>query len=220
MLQAEGRFAEAEPLFRQSNEQLARVLGPQHPYTIDALANYGRFLRRRGDPAAEQVLRDVLARNLSVRGTDHALVGNSRVNLAIELHDAGKLDDAESEFRAALATFESALPRDHPYRAAALAGLGRVLVDRGRAREAEPLLRESLEIAIKALPRSPLLAVMRVSLGSALVQTGAYAEAAPLLRENVASVLETQGAQAAVTRQAQRALQELDRVQAKAASRG
>ena len=50
------------------------------------------------------------------------------------LHDEGQLAEAESEFRQALAIYDKSLPANHPYRAAALMHLARLLVDRGKAR--------------------------------------------------------------------------------------
>ena len=215
VLQMQGKFAEAEPLFLKSNEQLRRVLGPEHPYTIDALANYGRFLRRKGDIAgAEKVLREVLELNLRIRPA-HATVGTSQVNLAILLHDAGRLSEAEAQFRAALETYTKALPPNHTSFAPALAGLGRVLVDEGRTLEAVPLLRNATKIAAATMPAdSPMLAIVRSSLASALVEMRQYDEAESLLRDSYAVVIATQGQASAVVRQARKAQAELERVRA------
>ena len=48
-------------------------------------------------------------------------VGTSEVNLAIVLHDLGRVDEAEVQFRAALETYTKALPPDHPSWSRALA---------------------------------------------------------------------------------------------------
>jgi tetratricopeptide (TPR) repeat protein len=212
-LQALGRFDEAEPLFLQSNEQLSRILGPQHPFTIDALSNYGRYLRHKGDfVAAERVLRNVLELNLRVNRPDYDAVGTSQVNLAIALHDMGRLDEAETQFRAALATYDKSLPVTHPFRAAALSGTGRVLIDENRISDALPLLRKAVALVDTTdLADSPMRAIARSSLASALVKRGDYQEAAALLHDSYAIVLATQGDQSAVGRQARAARAELER---------
>jgi hypothetical protein len=40
LLQAEGRYAEAEPLSRRAIEILQASLGPQHPTTVQVKENY------------------------------------------------------------------------------------------------------------------------------------------------------------------------------------
>jgi eukaryotic-like serine/threonine-protein kinase len=212
-LQAQGEFEAATPLFRESNEQMRRVLGSEHPNTIDALSNYGRFLRHKGDLVeAEAVMREVLALNQRVR-PGHAMVGASEVNLAMVLHDLGRLPEAEAQFRAGLETYAGVVPSDHAFVAPALGGLGRLLVDRERAAEAIPLLRRAVQIAQTTMPSdSPTLAIARVSLASALAATRSYDEAEVLLRDSYPIVLKTQWEASAVVRQARKAQADIERV--------
>ena len=214
-LQAQGEFEAAAPLFRKANEEMRRILGPEHPYTIDALSNYGRFLRHKGDLAeAEAVLREVLTLNQRVR-PGHAMVGASQVNLAMLLHDLGRLSEAEVQFRAGLETYGKALPPDHSFIAPALGGLGRVLVERGRAPEAIPLLRRAVQIAQATMPAdSPTVAIARVSLAGALTAMRSYDEAESLLRDSYPIVIKTQAETSAVVRQARKTQTDLERARA------
>ena len=43
-----GKYAQAEALFAQVLETRRRVLGPQHPGTLDVLAQYASMYQRRG----------------------------------------------------------------------------------------------------------------------------------------------------------------------------
>ena len=96
--------------------------------------------------------------------------------------------------------------------AGALTGLGRILIDRGQAREAIPLLRRATKIAEASMPaESPRLAVARSALASALVATHEYDEAEPLLRESYGIVARTQGEETAAVRQARKAQADLRR---------
>jgi serine/threonine-protein kinase len=211
-LHRQGKLAEAEPLYIESVQLLQRVLGEQHPHTLDALANYGSFLRRKGDyPGAESVLRSVLERDLAARGTRHLYVGHDRVNLANLLMDEGRNADAEHEVRSALDIYKESLPDESPFVAAALSALGRAQAGQDNARDAEVTLRRAITIGTSALPAdSPPLAVAKSTLGSLLVAQKHYEEAAPLLRDSYPVLLQVQGDDAPVTKEARRAKTELE----------
>jgi tetratricopeptide (TPR) repeat protein len=57
--QAQGNYAEAEPLYRRSLAILERALGPEHPDVAQSLENYAALLRETGraDEAAEMEAR-------------------------------------------------------------------------------------------------------------------------------------------------------------------
>ena len=46
LYQAQGKYAEAEPLFRQSLAIVEKALGPEHPNVATALDNYAKLLRK------------------------------------------------------------------------------------------------------------------------------------------------------------------------------
>ena len=46
--QAQGNYAEAEPLYRRSLTIYEKVLGPEHPDVATSLANYAALLRKTG----------------------------------------------------------------------------------------------------------------------------------------------------------------------------
>ena len=67
----------------------------------------------------------------------------SRSRLAELLRTRGAVQQAEQEYRQALAILQAGLPEGHFRIALARGGLGGSLVDQGRYDEAEPLLLES-----------------------------------------------------------------------------
>ncbi len=56
---AQGRYAEAEPLYQRSLVIYEKALGPEHPYVAQGLANYAGLLRKTGrsEEAQEMVAR-------------------------------------------------------------------------------------------------------------------------------------------------------------------
>ena len=91
---------------------------------------------------------------------------------------------AEQEARKAVAIAEKSSKASHTY-ARASGMLGRILSTTGRAREAEPLLREALALLEPRVPRqSNPMATILGNLGDCLAAQARYAEAEPLLNES------------------------------------
>ncbi len=59
LYQAQGNYAEAEPLYRRSLAIMEKALGPEHPNVATNLENYAALLRETGraDEAAEMEAR-------------------------------------------------------------------------------------------------------------------------------------------------------------------
>ncbi len=211
-LQMQDKLAEAAPLYLESTRMLERILGPTHPHTLDAMANYGRYLRRTGDlDRAEQVLSEVLDNDRIARGSRHMFVGHDLVSLANVRIDRGNFNGAEEDLKAALDIYKEQLPPEHPYLASALTALGRAALGQGHLSEAETALRRALEIAEKSLaPDSAPVMIAKSALGQALYAQNRPGDAAPLLRESYPILLKTQGMNAAVTRQAREMLGKID----------
>ena len=47
----QGKYAEAEPLFKRSLATVEKALGPEHPLVAQSLENYAALLRRTGRSA-------------------------------------------------------------------------------------------------------------------------------------------------------------------------
>jgi tetratricopeptide (TPR) repeat protein len=199
-------------------ELLQRVLGDRHPHTLDALANYGNFLRRRGDLAgAETVLRDVLERDIAARGPAHAFVGHDHANLANLLLDANQPRAAEEQFRAALHIYSQALPSGHPFVASALSGLGRAQFQQQRWTMAEQTLRNAIEMGTASLPAdSAPLALAKSTFAEILLRLQRPQEARPLLEQSYAVLRAAHGEHAPATLRARELLAQMNAARTRA----
>ena len=70
-LKDQGRFAEAEPLYRATLDAWRRTLGPEHPQTLTSQHNLANLLRARGSLAeAEPLFRQSLEGRRRTLGPD------------------------------------------------------------------------------------------------------------------------------------------------------
>lgn len=107
----------------------------------------------------------------------------------------GKVDEAESRFREALASLHGTLGTAHPSSLGCAANLASLLHGQGRAEEAAPLLRQVLE-AHRAVvgEHSPLFLCAANQLGLCLADLGQADEAEELLRTAVSGLTGARGA--------------------------
>ncbi len=114
-LQATGRHAEAEPLYRQALAIRAKALGEAHPDHATDLNNLAALLRDTGRHAeAEPLLRQALAIRAKAVGEAHPTYATSLNNLAGLLRATGRHAEAEPLHRQALAILIAALGAEHP----------------------------------------------------------------------------------------------------------
>jgi tetratricopeptide (TPR) repeat protein len=190
MLAARNQHDEVEALFREAIE-LNRSAGQPADETARAMSGLVGVLRKQGKLAeAEQAAREALALLQELVGNTHPRYLAALSELAGVLLDAGRPAGAEPLYREAL-QIESQLPRTRlsaGQRARILAGLGESLTLSGRATEAEPVLREALDLlnSHNADPRrgaaDPRRSAMTTHLlGMALLELNRFEEAEPLL---------------------------------------
>ena len=159
-------------------------LGIDHPdtlYSCDNLANAYLAVGRYSDAIA---LRD---RTIKVRtlkqGPNHPDTLNGMHSLAWANELVGNWTSAAELRRDALTRRRESVKPHSPMLTSDLSALGRNLLKRQRWSEAEPLLREGLAIATKAIPDSWRRFHAMSVLGGALVGKKSYAEAEPLVVE-------------------------------------
>ena len=86
-----GQYAEARRLNEDILAGRRRMLGEDHPYTLDTAGNLATDLRRLGEhQAARELDEDILARRRRMLGEDHPDTLASASNLAIDLHALGE----------------------------------------------------------------------------------------------------------------------------------
>jgi tetratricopeptide (TPR) repeat protein len=185
LLVAQGKYSDAEKLFRSVIEARARALGPEHPDTLDSRHRLIYALSRQSKYAeAEAEARQVLRLREKVLGPDNPDTAVSRYNLAEPLVEQGKYAEAEILYRDVIRLDEKVLSPEHPRTLAARVGLATVLGSEGKNAEAEPLYREIIRLDQKVYgSEHPQTLNDRQNLATALQADGKYAEAEEQYRD-------------------------------------
>ncbi len=192
-------FAQARVLYERALELRKKWLGPDNPRVADLLSRFATMLLASGDPdAAESVAREaveVRGRSLGARaGSDLGMAENvlALAFVQIQRRDFGA---AEASAREALSIQRAALEPGHADLAKSLTTLGSALLELGRATEAEPCLREALEIRRTKLPGQWLTSNTASLLGGCLTKLARTSEAESLLAEAVPVIERALGVQ-------------------------
>ncbi len=185
---AQGRYQEAEPLYKRALAIREKVLGPEHPDTAVALNNLGLLYAALGPYGeAEPLFKRSLAIREKVLGPEHLDVARSLNNLALLYRAQDRYQEAGPLFKRSLAIREKVLGPEHPDVATGLNELAGLYDAQGRYREAEPLYKRSLAIREKALgPEHPLVAQSLNNLAELYKDQGRYREAEPLSKRALA----------------------------------
>lgn len=121
----DGRYGDAEALYRESLAIREQAYGANHPLVADSLDNLGVTIYHQGQLEAARELYDrALAVRRNALGGEHRDVGTSLNNLAGVLVDQGQLDRGREHYDRALAIWTAALGPDHPDLAIVLGNLG------------------------------------------------------------------------------------------------
>ena len=182
-----GHSEEAESLIRGVVGVDQRIVGPEHPDTLqaerylsDALRDAGRF------PESEQLGRSVLNLQRRVEGSSHPDTLLTLTSLARTLSAEGKLPEAESLAREALGVHRGALGLEHRATLGTEQILLAILVREGRFADAETLGRATLQTALRVLhPGHPMVPPLQYSLAAADARQGRREEALSLLSDAI-----------------------------------
>ena len=200
-----GDVSKADAMASEASQQL-RAVGNPFPLAqalID-LGNVRRFQHRY--PEAESLIDEGTKLFAKSQGEDHPNVAFGLTSLSAVYYDERRYDLAEQDARKALAIAEKSSKTSHVY-ARASGMLGRILTAAGRPVEAEPLLREALNVLEPRVPRqSNSMATMLGNLGECVTAQGRYAEAEPLLRESYQTIKAVHVAQSPVLDEARQHL--------------
>ena len=186
--QQQGKFPEAEALYRESLKLTRQRHGNEAVQTATRLQALGTFLAYTARaPEGLPLLEQAVAILRRVYGANHPAV----VNGLIGLSDAqgGKPDYAAAEktLREALPIARALYGQQHPNIANILSRLGTVLVYQRRLEEAEPLAREALAMRIALLgEQHPDVQLQRTELARLLQTQGRYDQADTLYRQALA----------------------------------
>ena len=142
-LHAQGKWNEAEPLYREALEVSRETHGYLHLDTLDYINNLGLLLQDKGDlAAAEPLLREALEVRREILGNRHPSTLSSANNLGGLLYAKGDLAAAEPLLREALEGRREILGNRHPSTLLSINNLGLLLVAKGDLDAAELLCHE------------------------------------------------------------------------------
>ena len=179
-----GIYDKAEPHLRSCLEIRRRVLGADHPRTMEAASHLALLLGDRGDlEEAGGLFREVLADRIRVLGEDDPETLAARSNLGAALQAQGRLAEAEPILRQVLEDRRRTFGDDDPETLKFLNNLATLLQDRGELSAAESLLRQAMEAHRRVLgaEHSDTLASTG-NLAALLTDLGKLAEAESLSR--------------------------------------
>ena len=179
---SQGKYNEAEPLYRQSLSIREKHLGENHLDAATSLNNLATLYLNQGKYEEAEPL---LLRSLSIRekqlGENHPDIAQSFNNLASLYRSQGKYKEAEPLYMQSLAIWEKELGENHLDVAISLNNLASLYLNQKKYEEAEPLLLRSLSIREKQLKENhPDIAISLNGLASLYNDQGKYEEAEPL----------------------------------------
>jgi CHAT domain-containing protein len=184
----QGKFTEAEPLYRRALTLAEQAKGQDSIEAADVLDDLGQVAREEGRYGeAEPLLKQSLAIREQKLGAQDLEVASSLNNLGALYLVQGRYAEAEPLNRRALEIQEKALGPDHPQVATSLNNIAYDLRRLGRFAEAEPLAQRALALAEKTLgPDNPTTAGYANNLAALYMNMGRLSEAEPLAKRGLA----------------------------------
>lgn len=182
-----GLYSRSETLARQAVAIRNRMLGPEHPQTLEAMdALEWAISRQRKTEEAAKLERETLAIRRRVLGNNDPNTARSMAYLAWSLQEEEHYAEAEALQRPALDIRRRFLGPEHPDTLVSMRDLAISLEMTGRLDEAEKLLRNALEIRRRVLGNDhPDTMTFMQDLAFTLRREGRYPEAERLLRETL-----------------------------------
>ncbi len=169
-------------------EDLDRLLGPDHPDTLNSQNSLAAAYLAAGRVAdAIPLFEHALTVRQRTLGPDDPETLTSQNNLASAYQDAGQGAEAIQLYELNLQARERLLGPDHPSTINSRGNLAAAYRDAGRSAEAIPLLEQALAERERTLGAShPDAQISRRNLARAYQDAGRAAEAAPLLERDLA----------------------------------
>ncbi|KAM7207997.1 hypothetical protein V8F06_014959, partial [Rhypophila decipiens] len=110
-----GNYSEAEQLHRQTLALRTKVLGSEHPDTLNTMLGVANAVNQHGNYSeAEQLYRQTLALQTKVLGSEHPDTLNTMLGVANAVRDQGNYSEAEQLYRQTLALRTKVLGSEHP----------------------------------------------------------------------------------------------------------
>lgn len=145
LMQARGRWDDAEACFREALERRRTLLGPEHPDTLLSMNNIAALLDVRNQPAeAERMHEEVLDLRRRVLGPEHPDTLLSLLNLATVRAYQGRLDEAAPLYSEVLVKLRRVHGDEEHDTLLCINNYGMLLYMQGRLDDARALTEEAL----------------------------------------------------------------------------
>jgi len=183
-----GLYREAAPLFEKAIATRQRVLGPEHPDTLQSIYLSAKNLNDEGQYAeAEKRLRSVLDIQRRVQGPQHPDTMKSMIAIAGVVYEEGHYQEAE-KLQRDLLELQRHLPiRDEQREAMTMNNLATNLDAQGRAAESEQLFAETVELDRRVFgPEHPITLQSASNMVRTLNGQKKYPQAEVLARQTLA----------------------------------
>ena len=177
-----GLYDQAEPHMLAARETRSRLLGDEHPETLEATHNLSNLYWYQGRyDEVESLVLELLATRKSVLGEDHPDTLRSMHNLAMLYGNQGRYVEAEPLYLETLESLRHVLGTDHSVTLLCMHNLASMYRDQGRYDEAELLSVEALEAQKRMVGDDDWRTLKSMdNLGGIYVAQGRYDEAEPL----------------------------------------
>jgi tetratricopeptide (TPR) repeat protein len=187
VLSRQGKYEQAEEMYRQVLRLSETVLGKEHPNTLASMNNLATVLRNQGKyEQAEEIHRQVFRLSETVLGKEDPLVLTSMDNLALVLTGLGKYKQAEEIHRQALRLKETVLGKEHPGTLMNMNNLAKVLDHQGKYEQAEEMHRQTLGLCETVLGKEhPHTLTSMNNLAEVLSRQGKYKAAEEMHRQTL-----------------------------------
>jgi tetratricopeptide (TPR) repeat protein len=178
-------IATGEPLAAE----LERLLGPEHPDTLNAWHALAAAYQAAGRAAdAVRLFEQTLAGRERLLGPDHPDTMTAQNDLAAAYQDTGRSAEAIVLYRMTLAGREWLLGPDHPDTVRSRNNLAATYREVGRVADAVPLIEQVLAVRERVSgAEDPGTLASRNNLAAAYREVGRAAEAVPLFEQNLAA---------------------------------
>jgi len=183
----QGRYSEAEPLYKRALSIREKVLGSDHPDVALSLNSLAGLYRNQGRYSeAEPLYKRALSIVEKVLGSEHPDVANSLNNLAGLYRNQGRYSEAEELYKRALNIYEKVFGLNHQDVATSMNNLAVLFDNQGKYSEAESLYIQALNIYEKLLgPNHTDVATSLNNLALLYDKQGRYSEAEGLYKRSL-----------------------------------
>jgi tetratricopeptide (TPR) repeat protein len=184
-----GQYRETEPLWNSALAMCERVLGPEHPDTLNMINNLAALYWSQGKyEQAEPLIQRALEASERVLGPEHPDTLYIVNNLALLYGNQGKYEQAEPLYQRALEASERVLGPEHPDTLRILNNLASLYTNQGKYEQAEPLYQRALETRERSLgPEHPNTLNIVNNLANLYTDQGKYELAEPLYQRALAT---------------------------------